>query len=118
MTEKYTEYMDFEVIKKSMSEMDREWRKAGCPDPLNDMDEISEEMLRFFNALMSADDTSELSEFSDQILEDAESLLLDFGKVTGYIENIASDNTILGKQDTLVGNMKKRSLPSEGRRLL
>lgn len=110
----YCQTLDFKVFQKGL-EMVTANNKG--KDPLKDVDGISPETLKFFEDLLNARSTSQLSKYSDEVMNEGMELIYGSEKIMSYISNYLDDETILRDRDTLVKAIQQRHLKSS-RRLL
>lgn len=92
----YNQYLDFGVIKKALKEQEK---LNAVSDPLRDMDDIPDEVVKFFNDVLNAGDTDALSGYSDKLLHDAEDLLLGTDRILSYISNRIHDNSLFSQKN-------------------
>lgn len=96
MGPEYNQYLDFSVIKECMQEQIEEVEKSG-KDPLCDIENFSKETMAFFNDVVNAKSTSDLSAYSEATVEEAEKLLLEQKPVMTFVQNTLSDESILSR---------------------
>ena len=92
----YNQYLDFSVIKRALKKQEK---RNAVSDPLRDMDDIPDEVLKFFNDVLNAENTDELSGYSDKLLNDAEDLLLGTEIILGYISNCINDDCLVAEKN-------------------
>ena len=98
MGQEYNQYLDFSVIEECMQEQIEEVEKSG-KDPLCDIGDFSKETMAFFNDVVNAKSTSDLSAYSEATVEEAEKLLLEQKPVMTFIQNTLSDESILSRDN-------------------
>lgn len=96
MGPEYNQYLDFSVIEECMQKQIEEVEKSG-KDPLCDIENFSKETMAFFNDVVNAKSTSDLSAYSEATVEEAEKLLLEQKSVMTFIQNTLSDESILSR---------------------
>lgn len=106
----YNQYLDFGVIKKALKKQEK---LNAVSDPLRDMDDIPDEVVKFFNDVLNAEDTDALSGYSDKLLNDAEDLLLGTDKILCYISSRIHNNSLFSEK-----NRKHLTQQINARRLL
>lgn len=109
----YNQTLDFQVFEKDLKQIAENISR----DPLKDMEEFSPEILQFFEDLLNAQNTSQLSKYSELILSEGMDLLYKSEKILSYMKNFLEDDSILSSKDMLVKNIRTRHLKT-ARRLL